>query len=613
MKEERNVFSPSEDGLVGVAEMLLGTKVLSEMEKWYQSVITADCEYVVFLVRRSYVLALLMEIITKKSMETEGGITVITDAALFLQCEKIAGYYRKYGRFPRILLCDDIMIHGRNMNYFLKTLETRLLDLIPEEDEEEIKAALASAITLCVFTRNDAQLLLLGRYEYRLHFRRREEQCFWRELSSNISELILRSGIGNACYIYSENISDETFAETLIANDPAYVFTSYQNTRQYAWVDVLKAGDKVKAILSVRLVKGVGAQGYRVLPFIFLPNLAKTETQKLMQSVLKAAALEEYLTPFEELWKREGKRTYNELLTLMLSNVILQEFNKKYKIAVPEKEKEQEFSKLARNYNSGDEQKTKEFLKKIVAGTGFGVARLTELLQECLSEDSWISQLGSEDFLKGNICSNIEKYFYERASREEKEAVELSRELYYPTPRRTHRNARGCCFVMRELFEHYTEDEVKLGTAYFLQMMDAGVLSLSSYAPSNVEVVGFAQFAKGGEMSLSLKPLEFYKYIPLLAKMQWVSRQTGRSLEEEVNGYWENISRKGIQYKEKDEVLEFLEKLKQMGQTPQDWDGDYLCKIDLSQEVGEERNGWKEKRQYLEEQYQLVIDYQQRR
>ena len=58
----------------------------------------------------------------------------------------------------------------------------------------------------------------------------------------------------------------------------------------------------------------------------------------------------------------------------------------------------------------------------------------------------------------------------------------------------------------------------------FLQMMDAGGTTVSSYAPNNVNVVGFAQYTKAGEQSLMILPLRLYDYIPMLDRIEYEAR-----------------------------------------------------------------------------------------
>ena len=135
--------------------------------------------------------------------------------------------------------------------------------------------------------------------------------------------------------------------------------------------------------------------------------------------------------------------------------------------------------------------------------------------------------------------------------------------------------------------------------AYFLQMMDAGVLSLSSYAPSRVKVVGYAQFAKAGEQSLLLEVLKHYEHIPVLAYIQ-------RYCEYERLYIWEglkdysfspecDLSKETIE-----ELGDFIQNLEEMGQKPADWNKNYLFKIDDEYHI--RRSGARDIAEYIKNQ-----------
>ena len=91
------------DDLKKKAESLLGTEVLQEIKQWYIDTVKTNADYVVYIVRRSYILALIMEKITGMKMQSDK-TEFLTDAAMFLQCSKIAEHYRQYGVFPEITL-----------------------------------------------------------------------------------------------------------------------------------------------------------------------------------------------------------------------------------------------------------------------------------------------------------------------------------------------------------------------------------------------------------------------------------------------------------------------------------------------------------------------------
>lgn len=137
--------------------------------------------------------------------------------------------------------------------------------------------------------------------------------------------------------------------------------------------------------------------------------------------------------------------------------------------------------------------------------------------------------------------------------------------------------------------------------AYFLQMIDAGIGSLSSYAPNHVKVIGFAQYAKAGEQSLQIAPLRFYKFMPMLARMEFeCSRHFRSSLTDEIQRYGKTA---GWEKEQIADLIDFVRCLARIGHSPSDWNGNYIDKVDA--EEGKERELFA----YLNEQYQLRESY----
>lgn len=585
------------------AEFRVGTEVLSEIQELYTKTVQQPWDYVVFVVRRSYLLALMMEKITGVQMGKEARF--LTDAAFMLQCREIAEQYRRNRRFPSVLLCDDILIHGRNINHFIEVVEKCLIDYLPEVNKEEIQQALVKSLKIRVYVRADAPLLLLGRYELNLEYVRREEPVFWRKLSNDISSLIVYSGMANASYVYSDWITKEQFQKLDLSS---WKFTSYQGVKQYARVQFLTEHNHVKAVYTLRLISNRFG-GYRLIPFVFLPNLDEKESHKLLGYIHNKMAQKGFLTEETEQfceWEgQRGKRSFNELVTLILSSAVLREYEEKCNVRVDERERGEEFKKLVRNYRQSDWNKTEDFLKRIVSTKIFSVKEFNQILLNTISKERKVFSVfegdGKEVSTDGQmeIVDALEKYFYGQGRREEIEAYELSGKPYFESSRRSRRIARGCCFLLNEVADNYSVEQAKYMIAYFLQMMDAGVLSLSSYAPSQIRVVGFAQFAKAGEQSLLLDILKHFEYIPVLAKIQSYCEYERLYIWQVLREYSFSpvcdLSRDVTE-----ELEDLVQSLEEMGQKPADWNKNYLFKIDDDYHI--RRSGGKDITEYIQKQ-----------
>lgn len=576
---------------------ILGEEDLAGLMRWYEDTLDSGRNYVVFVGQRSYILALIMEALTGKKMEENSIACFLTDASLFLHCERLARMYERYHRFPGILLCDDTVVYGKNINHFIELMESRLISLLDQYEEEEIKDAFAAAIRIHAYVRSDKPLLLLGRYQLRLQYKRRVEPLSLHRLSSNISTLILHSDIANAVYIYSRHLTEDQFQRV---DRSDYVETIYQGTKQYAKI-VFIGREEIKAVFSLRIIRNTGQEGYRVIPFVFLPNLSGEETEKIfghIQEGLRAGEMDEryleWMCRLQDVW---GKRTFNELVTLILGQVLLQEFWVKNGIDMTEgtgrepvtrqksSDRAYEIRKLARNYNTGSLEGTEAFLKVILSGKWFTPGDVARIICSAVERDRKLIRMEPGRTVPGEkekqaIRERIEDYFWEKEKEEKSAAHALSWESYYPTAKRSERRVRGCGFLLWEISEGYTEPENRYCIAYFLQMMDAGVLALSSYASKNTRVVGFAQFAKTGELSQMIQPIRMLEWIPVIIAVEMEGEWLCRPFEEILRRYGRS-EECDLSQEEIWKMIQFKEELTQMGQKARDWDWNYVKKTDV--------------------------------
>lgn len=418
-------------------------------------------------------------------------------------------------------------------------------------------------------------------------------------VSNKISSLVLCLDMANASYIYSMYLSDADFNSLSL---DGFIETSYQNTIQYAKIQYVGQDEEKKAVFTLRIVKNTGSEGYRVIPFIFMPNMGEEETNGILacmdRYMRKAGIRDNYIELLYYLKGIPGKRAFNELVTLWLSQAVLQDFCVQSGIGniMPE---EDEIHKLARNFNYGsicglDGMKSSEdMLRTIILKPVFSIKDIRQIVNSYVQDGRKLLFVTKDDagYIsdegKKRIKYKLENYFYHIAYEDEKEACVLSERPYYHTERRSKRNVRGCGFLLREVNSGYTELQAAYSFAYFLQMMDAGVLSLSSYAYRKVKVVGFSQFAKPGEQSLLLMPLRMYEWLPLISQMQWYCGWHGHKFSDEIYEYWnsEECDINSTLLIEK--IVKFVDDLSVIKQEADEWTGHYINKIEVDISEGE--------------------------
>lgn len=563
---------------------IMTPSTIEGMRQWYDYTLDSNYDYVVFVVRRSYLIALMMEEITGRKMESDHSI-FLTDGSLFLQCETMAKHYKEKGEFPSILLCDDILIHGRNITYLIGCLEKRMCELLSDEEEKVIIDALINAIRIHEIVRSSDRLLIGGKYESRLTYSLIMDPSEWRELANQFSHLIFCSGMANAAYILSDKITSEKFEDV---QKDELLETVYQDIKEYTKVEYAKEGKQVRALFTLRLIQNPKTEEYVAVPLTILPNLDDRETDILLseiQNKMDSSYTDKDREWLERLEKIPGKRTFNELITLILSLPILQEFNKEYSIDSGDEELQKEITKIARNYYDEGNINASDFLNKLINNPILNLEEAKEIVLHSIINDRKVADFSGDnnenisESRKEKIKERIEDYFYERAYREEKKAYEMKQRPYSIFAKCSDRKVRGCGFTLQELFEDFTQEEISVGVSYFLFMMDLGILSVSSLASKGIEVVGYAEFAKTGEQALRILPSRFYEYIPMLARMEHSCRRWNLEIYKEIEAYWQSEFRDiKLDTFDVDDLKWFVSKIYEIGQTANQWNGGFLSK-----------------------------------
>ena len=151
---------------------------------------------------------------------------IITDSALLVLADNLANLYIQNHHFINVLIMDDTLVHGRNLNLFLSKFQTIMLDYIKKHGKDiDLKQAeddFYSSINISIYAINSGPLLLKQEYQQRLRYRHCENEENFRKISNTISNLLANMGIANTSYVISaKEISSQPNEnhKTHISND----------------------------------------------------------------------------------------------------------------------------------------------------------------------------------------------------------------------------------------------------------------------------------------------------------------------------------------------------------------------------------------------------------
>lgn len=179
-------------------------------------------------------------------------VDMISTRALTLKYAEIADYYRENGRFPRILILDDLMIHGRSIAKLLQQLEDMLvikllnMGVLKRSDNYRytVYRDLADAVTIYVYARNAGVIFLADGYQERILAVKKLYADEMRDLSLQLSRKMGQWDIANTSYVYS--VRSEVITDCLLEQKDGRIGSS-------KWVRKIWSYGGEEMVLYVRL------------------------------------------------------------------------------------------------------------------------------------------------------------------------------------------------------------------------------------------------------------------------------------------------------------------------------------------------------------------------
>lgn len=592
------------------ARVILGDEFFEGLRDFYREIRQSKHQYKVCLPRRSYVLnRIFMDIDGESEVEFDQG-GCMTDSALFSLCGEIADFFMATGRFPDILICDDILIHGRAMNAFLVNLENRLIHCLRDRrcelDDVEIRTRLTYAVDIWVYIKNNDTSLLLSRYLFKVKADRIDCPVVWRNLSNRIAVFICDSGEANANFVIS--VVTEYKKEMSKQNGYKEITKKYRDNAERIFIKPLDFGTgEVKAVFTVREIAAFQQGKKRLVPFVFLPALQPASRDMVLQAVIDKIAgnshgedngINDRLEFMETInhWRKSLGRICDEFISLVLSQNLLLSFMEDngmnpwdFKESTEEEPGENGKEDIEKKQDRGQRLKCAEICKiahhygnsqavwKLISYIGetrlFTERELIGLLKDAVMQANPICKLSDcrdlDERASLKLCEIAEDVISDAGWQAEKEAYELWKDTYIPTKLQYKE-------VRRAAPDFISEVKDKAGTnfslydimAYILQFMDNGLMVVSVYK-SGEDNDCYEQYCKTGEQSITVQPKRCEEYIPLLIVMNREHRGAGTDFGDEFQRYCRRFH---LPDEWETAINELNKKLKETNQTLDDWD-----------------------------------------
>lgn len=571
-----------------IKEDILDKNYLHEFSEWFSYMTDKVWDYVVFASNESYALSLIMEQIKGKRLDESKNTVFLTQNSFILQCGSIARKWTSSGKFPSILICDTIIMHGKNINHLMDAFLRNIMAFLPDKKLEDAEQEIYQSVTFSVCAKADTGILLYGKNESRLlHCSKVCGQKEVLDTAYRISELILHSGFRYSPYMPCVVISGKRMEEL---KDKAeikdkLIVTDYLGHEQMMFLYVSGHFRNIKGLFTLRFSKICGQDAWCAVPSVFLPNIDMDTTKKLLDyfGFLKEDELKNFC-------ETSNMQTVSEMISFCIGDIILSQLlggdyseSFYFEKTADGMSAKNELQKIARNFNKNSMEETKRMLKKI---TEIPVPEIDEM---AASIESIIPRhfhvvfpgkrcIGSDPVSKSrndNRCTHdkikkcalkFEQYLSERILSEEKESMRISSNCCYIGFRVAERKTRGLGFSLDEITKDYTMGETLIGTAILLQMEDMGMVSISHYPPNHMHAEGYMQFLSCRILSMFIQPMRISACIPMLASMQKECRRWNLRLYSEWKGFsrkfWDEIKKNFTN----EEIASFLKRAEESGE-----------------------------------------------
>ena len=586
-----------------LAEKALGP-FYAPLQKFYLDIfLSSEYQYVVFVARRSIALAELFYIIlwhenTAPSIRRvleKSWRSATTDSTIMSYCDEIAQQAAS-GDHPKILVVDDVVIQGNGMNELLTRIEERVTQQLEKqhagEDSRKHWQGIVENLRIRVFGQNAAVSAIKLRYHLKLKPEMKLEPRQWRDLSHRISEMITATGLANATFIMGVELQESLVDQYILkkglrldANTLIHPQTehpgSFRERNYLGWANTRQ--DMSKYYCSIRLLRNRNTEKYRLMPFVFLPQLTPVSYNRMKTAVFQKWGLNEDNC---KLLRSEGtSRLEYEAMVLHLSESLLHAWAKAANVSLTPDDFDP--MKIALNYgvNRRNPKLSESMFSRLMQPQYlFGWEELILLLDEVTQDAAPLyGEFSGMAKTDAQCKTEMENIVYQMKIQELTETHRRARSM--PPV-----NSHVLGFSLKDnrisnwniLLSDFLAYASKFATAdntcslinHLLTFMDQGIVTLKARWSDN----HYTQVLRMGEQSMFIWPKRYARYHSVLSYLEERKKRLGSDIQEDLNGLLTHAISTGILNTEKTanaltlELMDYLESLNQSGQTLMDWD-----------------------------------------
>lgn len=587
-------------------QSVLGTDYYNQTEEFFLSVWNSNARYKVFLARRCLNIMYMMYRANYEKPDSLFDQTLYSDGALLANVSEIADSYINWGIIPKILIVDDILIHGRTLNMLIDKLIDSiyecLLDKGVEFSKSDVEFDILQSLTIKVMIQNTKPLLIRKKYFQCFDCKSDKSDVwqprYWHELSSRLSLLVLGGFFSNTSFVLSWHETEDSLGNHMLFANAAQNkgFKKYEwggSSKGEAWIKpIFNLEGEVVAFYTLRITENEFDNNYRVIPFVILADF-DCDFSDISEE--KKVNFEKYFRNFDAF---SGKtKVKSEALYLLLSHNLL---------LLLQQEMGQRLIKCGNlDIDKIDISFRMESLTQC-NGIVSRVANLTEPLLSWSEMNTLIINSTKESKPLFNITEkhNLEESInYSRLLEEimanEGEELEQNAYLVYSGKIKNILDSKKkniwnlCQQIERSTKGKISEENFTEIVGVILRLMDMGIVAIDAY---NNELSNHSEFScvyRAGEQSMFIHPRKYAQDLPVLIAMERDCVLNIAEIKKRIDNFYSD----NLEYAES--LKNFMEMLYSSGQQVSDWDINMLNWTEIEDTTQERFVG-------LEQEYVLL-------
>lgn len=533
----------------------------NEMLRTYMRNLWEDpADYKVMMARRMLnlndVLMREWDVRGKEQYLTDG---IMSNTAFLLSAKSVADRYSYRRRFPRILVCDDIMLHGRGIIKMIENFKSivfrRLEEISADLNRKQVELDLYNSISIYIFARNKDEGLLIDENKYHLYSSQILPINLLRGLSLQISDYLQNCGTANTSYVLSVKLSrDQVRALPSGRDNNDKGFFKYNG--RYQDVYFRERSPRVLETMRLYFPDGQPEHGGVMTSLTIFGDISGDSFDSLCDSTahfMEQGARYSQISEYLRMDDPELTKPRAQLLSFLYSILSVADYCRQY-LDVDAYELylilvSGDFNKIISNFDKGEvfRDEILSFFKAICLDRSTGSVLwefLDRAAQDVILDRKTISADSNKVFkyISGPISANRQKVyedaediFYEVGMDAEYDAFR-----YYRTGVPFNVNRAGFDILS---FRQYIQimnknrNSWKHSIGCMFGLMDSGLISMNMENMGGLEQGSIRTVLKAGELATYVLPRRFSIFMPSMNIVESHYKKVGRYARDVIGSF----------------------------------------------------------------------------